>query len=141
MLRCNNGDWIAGCLRKLGNTSSNLAELWALRDGLYLAKQLNLENIRIEMDAEFLVYLLSNLFVDNLSLEPLLSNCKNLMKTFPNYNVAHVYKEANRCADKLVRLGADLHSDHLIWYNPPLVVEELLASDKASHVCNRLVVS
>ena len=38
ILKCSNGDWIAGCLRKLGNTSSNLAELWALRDGLSLAK-------------------------------------------------------------------------------------------------------
>ena len=38
ILRCSNGDWIASCLRKLGNTSSNLAELWALRDGLSLAK-------------------------------------------------------------------------------------------------------
>lgn len=71
ILRCSNGDWIAGCVRKLGNTSSNLAKLWALRDGLHLAKQLNLENIYVEMDAEFLVYLLSNLSVNNIILEPL----------------------------------------------------------------------
>ena len=140
VLRCSNEDWIAGCLRKLGNKSSNLAALWTPRDGLHLAKQLNLENICVEMDAEFFVYLLSNLSIDNLSLEPLLSDCRNLMKTFPNCNVVHVYKEANRCVDKLARLGADLHSDHLILYNPPPMVEELLASDKANHVCNRLVV-
>ena len=140
VLRCSNGDWIAGCLRKLGNTSCILAELWALKDGLLLAKQLSLENICVDMDVEFLVYLLSNSSVVNLSPEPLLSDCRNLMKTFLNCIVAHVYREANRCADRLARLGADLHSDHLILYNPPPVVKDFLASDKAGYVCNRLVV-
>ena len=92
------------------------------------------------MDAEFLVYLLSNSFVVNLSLEPLLSDCRNLMKMFLNCTVAHVYREANRCVARLTRLGADLYSGHLILYNPPPVVEDLLASDKVGHVCNRLVV-
>ena len=79
ILRYNNGDWIASFVRKLGNTSSNLAELWALRDGLNLAKQLNIENICVEMDAEFLIYLLSNLSIENLILEPLLTECSKLM--------------------------------------------------------------
>ena len=102
VLRCSNGNLVAGCLRKLENTSCILAELWVLRDGLLLAKQLNLENICVDMDAEFLVYLLSNTTVVNLSFEPLLSNCRNLMKTFLNCIVAHVFREANRCADILV---------------------------------------
>ena len=117
IIRCSNGDLIAGCMRKLGYTSSNLAKLWALRDGLDLTKQLNIENIFIEMDAEFLIYLLSNLSIENLILEPLLTECKNLMKIFPNCTVAHVYKEANRCADKLARMGADLQSNYVILYN------------------------
>ena len=140
VIRGSNGEWVAGCLRKLGNTSCIMAELWALRDGLLLAKQLSLNNICVDMDVDYLVYLLNNTFVVNLSLEPLLSDCRNLMKTFLNYTVAHVYREANRCADRLARLGADLHSNHLILYNPPPVVEDLLASDKAGHFCNRLVV-
>ena len=101
MLRCSNGDLVAGCLRKLGNTSCTLAELWALRDGPLLAKQLNLENICVDMDAEFLVYLLSNTTVVNLSFQPLLSNCRNLMKTFLNCIVTHVFREANKCVDIL----------------------------------------
>ena len=34
VLRCSNGDWIVRFARKLGNTSSTMAELWALKDGL-----------------------------------------------------------------------------------------------------------
>ena len=50
VLKCSNGDWITGYLRKQGNTSSILAKLWALRDGLLFAKQLHLENICVDMD-------------------------------------------------------------------------------------------
>ena len=38
ILRCNNGDWIAGFARKLKNITSTVAELWDLRDGLNVAK-------------------------------------------------------------------------------------------------------
>ena len=56
VIRCSNGDWIAGCLRKLGNPSCILAKLWALRDELLLAKQISLYNICVDMDLENLVY-------------------------------------------------------------------------------------
>ena len=108
--------------------------------GLFLSKQVSLENICVDMNAEFLVYLLSNSSVVNLSLEPLLSDIRNLMRTFLNYTVAHVYKKTNKCTDRLTRLEADLHSCHLILYNPPYVVEDHLTGDKVRHVRNRLMV-
>ena len=48
------------------------------------------------------------------------------MKTFPNCTVAYVYRKANRCVDKLVRMGVNFQSDHLILYNPLLVMEDLV---------------
>ena len=43
VLRSSNGDWIGGFTRKLGSTSSTVAELWALKDGLTMAKQMGLK--------------------------------------------------------------------------------------------------
>ena len=40
-----NGEWMAGFMRKLGNMSSTVVELWALKDGLNVAKQLGIDNI------------------------------------------------------------------------------------------------
>ena len=40
------------------------------------------------------------------------------MKTFTNCAVTHVYREANGCADRLTRMGADLTSDYLFLYDP-----------------------
>ena len=104
-----------------------------------MAKQLGIDNLYVDLDAAFLVHLITNPSVVNLNLEPLLSDCRNLTKTFLNCLVTHVYRESNYCADRLAKMGADLHTDYLFLYNPPPVVADLLALDKAGHVCNRLI--
>ena len=62
MLWDNNSDWVAGFVRKFGSMSSVLAELCALEDGLLLARarQLDILNVNIELDADLLVHLLNN---------------------------------------------------------------------------------
>ena len=52
MLCYSNGDWIASFVRNLGSISINMAEIWALKDGLSLARQLNIDNINTELDAK-----------------------------------------------------------------------------------------
>ena len=118
-----------------------MAELWALKEGLSLARQLNLTNLNIEIDIVVLVHLLTNLGTINHMLEPLLNDYRNLVKLFPNCSVTHIYKEANCCADKLAKMGATQDIDLLILYEPPHVVDDLLGFDKAELFCNRLIVS
>ena len=113
ILRCSNEDWIAGFAQKLGNTTSTIAELWALKDGLIVVKQLGIENICIKMDADFIVHLVSSASMFNLMLEPLLTDCKNLIETFSNSLVAYVFRETNSCADRLVRMGTEFIFDFL----------------------------
>ena len=60
-----------------------MAELWALRDGLLLAKEMGLNNLIIEMDALSVVLLMNNNFV-NLLMEPLLTDYRNLLSEIPN---------------------------------------------------------
>ena len=73
-------------------------------------------------------------------LEPLLNDWRNLIKAFPNYIMTHIFREANKCADKLANMGATLSSDFLLLYEPPPVMANMLAFDKAELFCNRLVV-
>lgn len=120
--------------------TSIMAELWALEDGLSLARQLNLQNINIELYVDVLVHLLTNLASDNLMLEPLLNDCKTLIRSFPNYLVTHIFREVNRCADRLAKMGAVQITDFLILYEPPPVVDNLLVFNKAKIFCNRLIV-
>lgn len=88
------GNWIRGYARSLDNTNSSIAELWALRNGLAIAKELGLDNLIVEMDALSVVMLMNN-NSPNLLMEPLLSDCRNLLKTIPNKRIVHTFREAN----------------------------------------------
>ena len=72
-------------------------------------------------------------------MEPLPSDCWSLLKQMPNKRMLHIYHEANQCADVLAKLGIQASSHFIVFCNPPLVVENLLAFDKTNMFYNRLV--
>ena len=80
IFRNSEGDWVVRFVKKFGNVSSNTAELWALKEGLLIAKHLGIDNLCVDLDATFFVYLIINPTVVNLNLELLLSDCRNLTK-------------------------------------------------------------
>ena len=127
-----------GYARRLSHTSSFMAELWVLRDGLILTREMGLNNLIIELDALSVVTLMNN-DSTNLLMEPLFTDCRNLLKEISNKRVIHTYREDNQCADALVKLGAQSLSSFVAFCNPPPVVESIMAFDKASLHCNRLV--
>ncbi|XP_030958826.1 uncharacterized protein LOC115980745 [Quercus lobata] len=138
LIRDHDGDWLKGFARGLGFTNSALAELWALRDGLLLAKEMGIQQLIIELDALSIVLLMNN-ESKNLLMEPLLSDCRSLLKEIPNKRVIHAFREANQCVDALAKIGVQSSYSFVTFCNPPPVVEDILAFDKANLCCNRLV--
>ena len=51
------GRWMRGFARSIGFITSIMAEFWALRDGLLLARQIGVQNLIIELDAKVVVEL------------------------------------------------------------------------------------
>ena len=72
-------------------------------------------------------------------MEPLLTDCKNLVREIPNKQMVHIYREANQCADVLAKLGASSLESFVIFLCLPPVVESILTSHKACLCCNRLI--
>ena len=105
---------------------------------LNIAREMGVSNLIIELDTLSIVLLMNN-EAENIMMEPLLSDYRSLLKQIPNKRVLHVYHEANQCADALAKLGAHSGSHFVVFCNPPPVVENLLAFDKANKFCNRLV--
>ena len=56
----------------------------------------------------------------NNSCSPLIADCKYLLNQLPRVKLKHYYKKTNRCADVLVRHGAGLMEEFIV-YNSPLV--------------------
>ena len=137
-MRNEHGNWINGFARNYGKVNSVMAKLWALRDGLQMAATENIHNLIIELDALAVVHLMINSFV-NFSLEPLLTNCRLLLKKFPNLRIEHMYREANQCADALACIGSTSDVPFLLFAHPPPVVDRLCTLDIEGAFCNRLV--
>ena len=60
IIQNDHGDWIGGFSRSIGFTTSFIAELWALRDGLTLYSNLHFNAVDIEIDVKEIVDLLTN---------------------------------------------------------------------------------
>ena len=60
LIRDSAGFWVKGFSRSLGTGTSMLAECWALRDGLFLAIQLGIQNLEVELDAKVVVDLINS---------------------------------------------------------------------------------
>ena len=89
------------------------------------------------MDALSVVMLMNNSST-NLLMEPLLSDCRNLLKDIPNKRIVHTFREANQCVDALARFGGSSVSSFVVFLYPSPVVVEPLFADKEAVCCNRL---
>ena len=138
ILRNEHGNWINGFARNCGKVNSVMAELWALRDGLQMAATESIHNLIIELDALAVVHLMK-ISIVNFSLEPLLTDCRLLLRKFPNLRIEHMYREANQCADALARIGSNSDVPFILFAHPPLVVYRLCTLDIEGSFCNRLV--
>ena len=132
------GHWIKGFSRALGTTNNFIAELWALRNGLIMSKELGISNLIVELDALSVINMLPSDKPCPI-MELLLSDCRSLFKAIPNKWIQHVYREANQCADTLARLGSSVIPSFVIFVEPPPVGANLLALDAAGNFCNKLV--
>ena len=94
-----------GFTRKIDKANSFLTETWALRDGLLLCNQLNLNAVMVKLDAKALINALKNPSYANTIVSSLFDDRRWLVAQIPHLSIKHIYREANRCADWLANLG------------------------------------
>ena len=82
-----------------------MAELWALRDGIHMAKHLNIHNLVIKVDSAEAINLLSSPSNSNRLTQPLVNDCRDTFQAFQRVHLLHCYREANRATDSLAKIG------------------------------------
>ena len=132
------GRWIVGFTRKISITTSLLAELWAIRDGLMLCIERNFSKVEVELGAKVIVDMLTDLQNDNMSISLILKDCKLLVSQIPQTKIKHCYREANRCADTLARNGAELNASLVVFDSPPLDILNVVEADIRGVCLDRL---
>ena len=138
LIRDGNGTWLIGFARKIETATSFLAKLWALRDGLRLCLQIQAQAVYIELDAKAVVDALHSQSCTNTVIYSIMEDCRHLVTQIPQTRVKHVYREANRCADFLAKLGIGLQNDFAIFSSPPVDLLFILEDDVCGFSVNKL---
>uniref|UniRef100_A0A7N2RCG3 RNase H type-1 domain-containing protein n=1 Tax=Quercus lobata TaxID=97700 RepID=A0A7N2RCG3_QUELO len=85
--------------------------------------------VEVEVDAKAVVDMLAKSQYSNNAVAPLLEDCRYLVSKIPQVRINHCYREANRCADKLARKGANQSLNFILYENPPVDLCEVVEMD------------
>ena len=140
MLRDSNGHWVKGYARSIGFTTSVIAELWALRDGLNLALSEGIRSLIVELDARVVVDLIKSNVDSSKLYSPLLCDCRCLLREFHRVQVQHVFREGNCPADALARWGCSMNNAFAVFNHPPSANILCLINSDLAGVCNVRIV-
>ena len=92
----------------IGEQTNNQAEYKALILGLVKAKTLGAEEVECYLDSELVVMQMQGKYrVKNAKLKPLYAEVVELVKYFEQISYAHVVREKNKEADRLVNEAID----------------------------------
>ncbi|KAL0003809.1 hypothetical protein SO802_011370 [Lithocarpus litseifolius] len=128
-------EWIS--LNGKTNSSSD-RELWGLREGLLLCCNLNIDSLVVELDAQAVVEIFKNATYVNNVISPLLDDCRRLTARFHRIRFNHCYRQANRCADLLARMGAIQDVDFISFSSPAMDICNAFEDDCDGVLFNRM---
>ncbi|KAF7809507.1 putative beta-D-xylosidase 6 [Senna tora] len=120
IIRDERGQHVASFCKFVGYGHSLSAELWALQLGITLAASLQIKRLEIESDASAVINLIKN--YELTTFHPffsIISHCRDLLSTFEAWNLSHIYREANCCADTIANFGRTQRCDLTVFHHPP----------------------
>jgi ribonuclease HI len=108
VIRAADGTVVKELSRYLGRATNNVAEYEGLIMGLEALLEMGAKRIRVQSDSQLLVRQLNGEYrVKDDKLKILFSKARNLLNRFASYRIVHVYREANKIADRLANRGID----------------------------------
>ncbi|KAK6939207.1 Ribonuclease H domain [Dillenia turbinata] len=99
------GECVAGFYSNIGKSEVLQAEIWGLREGLFMTKKQWFYITEVKCHSEVLVKLLKEDMSDDHPLACIIQDCKNVMRDLRVQQVNHVYREANVCVDHMATRG------------------------------------
>ncbi|GAU16657.1 hypothetical protein TSUD_326070 [Trifolium subterraneum] len=129
LIRNNSGFYLSGFSGFIKESYDiMIAELYAIYQGLTLAKDLAVEELVCYSDSLLCINLLKGLIVKYHVHAVLIQDIKELISQ-SNVTLCHTLGEENQCVNFLAKLGASADADILIHVSPPKYILDLLRSD------------
>ncbi|GAU41508.1 hypothetical protein TSUD_302460 [Trifolium subterraneum] len=129
IIRNDSGFYLSGFSGFIRESSDILlAELYAIYQGLTLAKDLVIDELVCYSDSLLCINLIKGPIVKYHVYAVLIQDIKELISQ-SNVTLCHTFREGNQCADFLAKLGASSDADLIIHASPPDGIFDLLKSD------------
>ena len=111
-----------------------------------LCYKLNISSLVVELDAKAIVDVLDNPSSANNIVSPILdNNCRRLVPRFQQIQFKHYFRQANRCADSLVRLSLSKEAEFSSFDSPPVDMKNVFENDLNGmyfdRICPELIVA
>lgn len=103
VLQDHQGNWLGGFMLNLGSCSVLEAEIKGALKGLQLCVERDFSRVQVECDNLEAVQLFTICPGDRRASREI-HLCHSLMKSFEDYTVTHIYREANSLADQLSQI-------------------------------------
>ena len=108
VLRQADGTTLLAAGKYVGRATNNVAEYYGLIAALDAAAERGVRRLRVESDSELLVRQIEGRYrVKSPDLRPLHERAEKLARAFEHFEIAHVPREKNREADRLVNAALD----------------------------------
>ncbi len=133
----------------IGQETNNIAEYKAMIWGLQNALALQIKNLDIRADSELMIQQVKGVYrVKNAGIKPLYEMVMTLLGKFDSFDIQHVFREANKDADRLVNEALDIRGEVGSFLVPYTVDEaeqldmlqqfEIIKEDIAEQKCDSL---
>jgi ribonuclease HI len=111
LIRGENKEWLGGFSKYIGQCSAFVAELWGVFEGLKLAQVKGFMKVEVSVDSQIVINSIKNEDGGNAMGYRLVQRIRQMLELNWEINISHSYREANRCADGLVKLTFTLLDD------------------------------
>ena len=92
----------------------------------------------IELDSKAIVEIFNSQSHANTFIFSLIEDYKHMISKIPQTRIRHIFREANRCADFLAKLGASCEDDFIVFSSPPVDLLCVLEADARGQFVSRL---
>ncbi|XP_019157963.1 PREDICTED: uncharacterized protein LOC109154684 [Ipomoea nil] len=124
LVRDSTGRLVWGFTTKIGKANSFVAELWGLREGLWLCLEKGVLRVMVEMDSKAIIDLLHGEDDADDSGCTLLHDCVDLVPRFEGISFNHTFREGNACADFLANLAQEKDWGTSVFTNAMEVLQD-----------------
>ncbi|GAU38532.1 hypothetical protein TSUD_320040 [Trifolium subterraneum] len=140
-IRGNQGEWLRGFAKNVGNCSAFVAELWRVLEGLCLAQRMGFFNVELSIDSQAVVQVLKVGKVHSIHGMAILKRIRGMLVLNWVVEISHEYREANKCPDALANIGCPLDREVVFYEDCPFEIGHILLDDELGHSSPKLIVA